>query len=291
MQKASPRFTQLKPLSTTKYNVIIEAQDTNTKKAVIIKTPRVNFVADEHVCSNLIHETNILKKISTLEHVQKYLAHGTENDAGHKIPYLVTERAAGKTLYDVVRDEAHNGRFSHRDGIVLMRAIAQALYPVHELGLIHCDLKLGNILWDVETLHCTIMDWAASVELSTQKRTTSDIVVGTAQFMSYEHVLGLPLDARTDIYALGIIITLLVYGQELTPRYTFINGETKKRSKEETSEAVSKKETIKAQLFDLPASSYDWYLQQLLTRMTQWDREKRPSSMQDIVLECDKALS
>ncbi|MCW1930226.1 MAG: serine/threonine protein kinase [Candidatus Kerfeldbacteria bacterium] len=291
MQNASPRFTQLKPRNTTKYNVIIQALDTTTQKKIIIKTPRVDFVTDSSVCANLAHETEVLMSVNTLPHVQRYITHGVENDHGHAIPYLVTELAAGKTLYDIVRDEHHNGRFAHREGIILMRAIAETLFPVHELGLIHCDLKLGNVLWDVAGSQCTVMDWAASVNIATQQRTTSDIVIGTAQFMSYEHVLGLPLDARTDIYALGIIVTLLVYGQELTPRYTLVDGKMTKRSKEETSEAVSKKETIKTELFDLPASSYDWSLQQLLKRMTHWDREQRPNSMHEIVQECEKILN
>lgn len=290
MKKSSPRFAELTPFTTSKYNVIIEATDTQTGEHVMIKTPRVAHVTNDLVCTNLHTEARMLQRIAGLPYVQRYITDGTEHDHGHDIPFLVTQKARGVTLYDLVRNDDHRGRLTHTEGIILLRSIASALFPAHELGIVHCDLKLGNILWDETTHTPTIMDWAAAIETGAQSTHTAT-VIGTAQFMSFEHVTGLSLDARTDIYALGIILTLLVYGQELTPRYTYVNGKAKKRSKDETADAVAAKETIKTELFDLPQSSYDWSLQQLLKRMTHWDREKRPRSMEEIVQECSRILA
>lgn len=290
MKKSSPRFTQLVPVTTTKYNSIIRALDTTTQQSVIIKTPRVAYITDSRICDNLLHEMNILHLLKGMPAIQDMVASGIQKEAEKEIPYMVTVEAPGKNLYETVRDNAHNGRFTFREGLELIRACAQALFSAHELGIVHCDLKLGNILWDGNAKSAVLMDWAAATHLPTQKRSSSDPVLGTSQFMSYEHVTGQMLDARTDIYALGIIATLLIYGQELTPRYAIANGKTTKRNKEETADAVAKKETIKTDLFPLPESALDWNTRQLLKRMTQWDRELRPRSMQDVVEECTKIL-
>lgn len=291
MQKSSPRFLDLRLLHTTKYHVLLSATDATTQMRVVIKTPRIEFLNDETTVTHLMREGEILAHLRGIPCVQQYVTHGIEYDAEKSIVYLAAQHAPGKSLYDTVRDDAHHGRFTHRDGIALMKKIAQALFPVHELGVIHCDLKLGNILWDSGLASCTIMDWAAAMRLDTPERTNNDPIIGTAQFMSYEHAIGEKLDCRTDIYALGIIVTLLVYGQELTLRYTSSNGRSVQRTKEETLEAIVRKETIKKELFELPQSSYDWGLRTLLERMTHWDRELRPRSMAEVAQECENLLN
>lgn len=125
--------------------------------------------------------------------------------------YYVMELAAG---YDTGKWLERKGRLEETDVLTVAESVGVALeFASRELGLIHCDIKPGNIMVDGDgTVKLTDMGIARVQRGSTQ----NDYITGTPQYMSPEQTLGdASLDARTDIYSLGATMYHLLAGRPL----------------------------------------------------------------------------
>jgi serine/threonine protein kinase len=89
--------------------------------------------------------------------------------------------------------------------------VAQALDYAHQQGIIHRDLKPGNIMMD-ESGNAYLSDFGIARVLGSNL--TGSAIIGTPAYMSPEQANGLPLDARSDIYALGVVLFELITGRE-----------------------------------------------------------------------------
>jgi eukaryotic-like serine/threonine-protein kinase len=135
-------------------------------------------------------------------------------------PYIVTELLQGETL----RERLHRGRLALREVLDLGVDIAQGLAVASAAGIIHRDLKTENIFLTRDG-RVKILDFgvakldpgkAASAEAETitlQHQTRPGYVVGTAGYMSPEQVRGEAADARSDIFALGLVLYEMLTGQ------------------------------------------------------------------------------
>ena len=129
------------------------------------------------------------------------------------IVYLVMEFVDGEPLSDLLVREAP---FTVERALDLTAQIADGLGAAHELGIIHRDLKPDNIL---VTRTRTGREIAKVVDFGIAKAiqesagdalTRTGLVIGTPEFMSPEQLLGDPIDARSDLYALGCILHLML---------------------------------------------------------------------------------
>jgi eukaryotic-like serine/threonine-protein kinase len=133
---------------------------------------------------------------------------------GHP-PYLVMEALEGESLADYLERELQPG-----NGFVLMliREVASGLAAAHDAGVVHRDIKPGN-LFLVGPLGAPtgvkIIDFGFSKDMSEDASSPSsrNLVLGTAQYMAPEQVLADPVDRRTDIYALGVVLFRVLTGQ------------------------------------------------------------------------------
>ena len=125
--------------------------------------------------------------------------------------YYVMELAAG---YDTGRWLRRKGQLKPEDVLTIAESVAVALdYAVKTLGIIHCDIKPGNIMVDGDgTVRLTDLGIARFVRGPSQD---DDYVCGTPAFMSPEQATGEELDVRADIYSLGATIYNLVTGRRL----------------------------------------------------------------------------
>ena len=125
--------------------------------------------------------------------------------------YYVMELAAG---YDTGRWLRRKGQLKPEDVLTIAESVAVALdYAVKTLGIIHCDIKPGNIMVDGDgTVRLTDLGIARFVRGPVQE---DGYVCGTPAFMSPEQARGEDLDVRADIYSLGATIYNLVTGQRL----------------------------------------------------------------------------
>jgi serine/threonine protein kinase len=118
-------------------------------------------------------------------------------------PYIVMEYVKGKSL-------EHAGKLAPRDAAVLVQELAEALDCAHNQGVIHRDLKPSNILL-TEDGHAKIADFGVS-KLNLSELTANGQILGTPAFMSPEQLNGDPVDGRSDIFSLGVILYTLLTG-------------------------------------------------------------------------------
>jgi serine/threonine protein kinase len=127
--------------------------------------------------------------------------------------YMVMPYIPGKTLKDVCDDlAAQRQRMSHEQVLSIMLNLTDALGYAHARGMVHRDVKPGNILFN-ERDQAVLTDFGIARLVEGSNLTQDGVTTGTPAYMSPEQATGQPVDKRTDLYALGIILYELLAGQ------------------------------------------------------------------------------
>jgi serine/threonine protein kinase len=118
---------------------------------------------------------------------------------------------------DLAGELARRGRLPLDEGLALLAAIAEALACAHAAGIVHRDLKPSNVLLEPtpEGPRARLIDFGIAKPLDPRAALahTSDTVLGTPRHMAPEQLLGRAVDARTDVYALGLLTFELLSGR------------------------------------------------------------------------------
>jgi len=143
---------------------------------------------------------------------------------GH--PYIVMEYLKGPSLATYLRGlHQRNERIEHHQVARLLKALTASLDYAHEQGVIHRDIKPGNILLHRKTedipldiplandVEAVLTDFGLVRIANTASQTASGMVSGTPAYMSPEQARGDPIDHRTDIYSLGIVLYEMLAGR------------------------------------------------------------------------------
>jgi eukaryotic-like serine/threonine-protein kinase len=122
--------------------------------------------------------------------------------------YVVMELLRGVSLAERLRD----GPLSAGHTVAISMAVCRALSIAHRLGVVHRDLKPGNVfLCDDGTYK--VLDFGMSKFAQAESLTQEGYTLGTPEYMSPEQCIGAPLDSRSDLYALGVLMYEMVTGE------------------------------------------------------------------------------
>jgi len=129
---------------------------------------------------------------------------------GEVLPYIVMEFVAGRTLKEVLAAE---GRIMPRRALEMTADICAALEFSHRHGIIHRDIKPGNVMLTPNG-QVKVMDFGIARALASgaTTMTQTSAVIGTAQYLSPEQARGEAVDARSDVYAAGCVLYELLCG-------------------------------------------------------------------------------
>ena len=193
---------------------VYEAQQERPSRTVALKVIRRGGLSASHL-RRFEHESQVLGRLQHPGIAQIYEA-GTVKDAqGRMIPFFAMELIRGTSLLRYAAKKA----LGTRERLDLMARICDAVSHAHQRGVIHRDLKPGNILVE-ESGQPRVLDFgiARATDSDVQQTTMhTDIgqIMGTLPYMSPEQVGGNPLDldTRSDVYALGIIAYELLAGR------------------------------------------------------------------------------
>ncbi len=185
---------------------VFRAYDPRFKRDVAVKIlPRELLLDDPQFRARFEREA---ETIAALEHpaIVPVYDFGEENDQ----PYLVMRLMTGGSLAELIAQ----GPLPAPEAARILKRIGSALDKAHEKGVVHRDLKPGNILFD-QYGEAFLADFGiVRLTQSGSTLTATGGIVGTPAYMSPEQIRGSQLDGRTDIYALGIIVFEMLTGQK-----------------------------------------------------------------------------
>src|SRR4051794_21600083 len=132
------------------------------------------------------------------------------SSTGEKLPFIVMEFVNGRTLKEVLAQEQ---RIQPRRALEIIADICAALEFSHRHGIIHRDIKPGNVML-TQNGQVKVMDFGIARALASgaTTMTQTSAVIGTAQYLSPEQARGEAVDARSDVYAAGCVLFELLVG-------------------------------------------------------------------------------
>jgi predicted Ser/Thr protein kinase len=151
-------------------------------------------------------EAQVLAKIAHPAIIQIYEIVGT--DEGEADPYIVMEYFEGRPLDAVVQD----GALPPAQVISIVRQAVEGLRKAHANHVIHRDIKPANLMMSPSG-EVKILDFGIAKLRDAKKDLTGQTVLGTPYYMSPEQAMGQPIDARSDIYSLGLTAFHLLTGK------------------------------------------------------------------------------
>lgn len=185
--------------------VVYRATDTVLGRTVAVKLIGRDVVREQDR-ERLLREARATARVSHPHIVSVYAAGATGDGAA----YLAMELVSGPTLAQVLRDR---GRLAPREAAQYAAQVADALGAAHAAGLIHRDVKPGNVLI-AEGGHAKLVDFGlVRDEASGAGLTVDGVIAGTPQYLSPEQAAGRAVDPRTDVYALGVTLYEMLVGE------------------------------------------------------------------------------
>ncbi|MCX5012942.1 protein kinase [Streptomyces sp. NBC_00555] len=172
---------------------------------------RERFRREAQAVAKLSH-TNIVSVFDTGEGEVTF---GTGAGDGSVMPYIVMEYVEGRPLGSVLEaDIRQHGAMPADKALKVTADVLAALETSHEMGLVHRDIKPGNVMVNKRGV-VKVMDFgiARAMQSGVTSMTQTGMVVGTPQYLSPEQALGRGVDARSDLYSVGIMLFQLLTGR------------------------------------------------------------------------------
>jgi serine/threonine protein kinase len=208
-------YRLLSPLGAGGMGEVFLAEDTRLGRKVAIKILSRKFVNDEKLVRRFKQEA---RAVSALNHPNILTLFDIGED--QSTFFIATEFVKGETL----RQRLASGKHPPREAIEIATQVANALAAAHQAGIIHRDIKPENIMLRDDG-YVKVLDFGlaklsepqtlskdSSLPTSPMFSTEPGLVMGTTQYMSPEQVRGLAVDARTDIFSLGVVLYEMLSG-------------------------------------------------------------------------------
>jgi tetratricopeptide (TPR) repeat protein/TolB-like protein len=184
--------------------VVYRALDQELDQEVAVKVLRAELGADPEWVERFRRELVLAREVT---HKNVVRIHDIGESEG--VRFLTMRLVEGQSLLDVLTRE---GKLPAERAVRIFRQVAEALQQAHEAGIVHRDLKPANVLLSPDdTAYLT--DFGVARSLDRDGHTRAGVVPGTLDYLSPEQVAGDPADARSDIYALGILLYEMLTGE------------------------------------------------------------------------------
>ncbi|MEW1698157.1 protein kinase [Streptomyces sp. NPDC091278] len=190
------------------------AYDSALDRQVAIKTLHTELGREQSFRERFRREAQAVAKLSHTNIVSVFDT-GEDTLDGAVMPYIVMEYVEGQPLGSVLADDVRQYGAMPADKALRVTAdVLAALEVSHEMGLVHRDIKPGNVMTTRRGV-VKVMDFgiARAMQSGVTSMTQTGMVVGTPQYLSPEQALGRPVDARSDLYSVGIMLFQLLTGR------------------------------------------------------------------------------
>jgi serine/threonine protein kinase/Tfp pilus assembly protein PilF len=266
-RETGKRYRVLQKLGAGGMGEVFLAEDTLLGRKVVLKFLTKASRQDPSARRRLLREA---KAAAAIDH--PYICKIYEAGEEHGELFIAMEYIEGQDLFQRLR----KGRLSTEEALRIGMEIVDALACAHEGGVVHRDLKPSNVMLTPDG-HVKIVDFGLarrvvtddSPTLSAQALTADGVMVGTIVYMSPEQIQGEPADARSDVFALGLILYEMLAGRHPFPRKTYV----------ETATAILREDAPPLGQFvaDCPPA-----LEQIIVQMLSKRPEDRPASAGEV---------
>src|SRR6195952_2701866 len=177
-------------------------RDRRLGRSVAVKLLRSEYTSDPTFLARFRAEATHAAALShpNIASVYDY-GEATAEGTGEHLAYLVMELVNGWPLSERLRDE---GPLSPETTVSLLEQAASALAEAHQAGVVHRDVKPGNILLQPDD-SVKLTDFGIAWSASSVPLTRTGMIVGTPQYLSPEQAVGDPASPASDVYALGLV--------------------------------------------------------------------------------------
>ncbi|MGI5368703.1 serine/threonine protein kinase [Streptomyces sp. A244] len=190
------------------------AYDSVLDRQVAIKTLHTDLGREQAFRERFRREAQSVAKL-THTNIVSVFDTGEDTLDGMTTPYIVMEYVEGRPLGSVLdEDVRQQGAMPADKALKITADVLAALEISHEMGLVHRDIKPGNVMMTKRSV-VKVMDFgiARAMQSGVTSMTQTGMVVGTPQYLSPEQALGRGVDARSDLYSVGIMLFQLVTGR------------------------------------------------------------------------------
>ncbi len=185
------------------------AEDTRLGREVAVKVLRADLARDPSFHQRFRQEAQAAASLTAPTIVSVYDT-GEDVVDGSRVPWIVMEHVEGRTLREVLTAE---GRLLPQRALEVTADICSALQVAHEAGIVHRDVKPGNVML-LRSGEVKVMDFGIASAAAGGSATVTQAggVTGTAAYLSPEQARGEHVDARSDVYSTGCLLYELITG-------------------------------------------------------------------------------
>ena len=184
--------------------LVFRAYDTELNRPVAVKVLALHLIGIGSARERFIREA---RAVASLSHPHIVPVYDVVTDG--ELPAIVMQFIAGETLQNRI---ARRGPLPVEDVLEIGIQLADALTLAHHHGLVHRDIKPGNVLLEADGSRALLSDFGLVRALDDATLTHSGLLAGTPDYMSPEQARGQAVDARSDLFSLGSLLYTMLVG-------------------------------------------------------------------------------
>src|ERR1700728_3961736 len=181
------------------------ATDTRLDREVALKVMHADLARDADFVARFIGEAKSVAKLSHPNIVGVY-----DQGSDGQYLYLAMEYVPGRTLRELLRERRW---LPWQEALAVMDPVIAALDAAHRAGIVHWDVRPENVLLTTDG-RVRVVDFGLARASAAVGNTRAGMIIGSVSYIAPEQVTGAPTDARTDVYAAGIMLFEMLTGRQ-----------------------------------------------------------------------------